>query len=1682
MDSDAELTRERQHLLDILKFRAEKHRAHRDIDYDIDGKPARLRMDGELGNLDKPVAVGRIVDPDGPLYIGPATLIGPDGEILTVSWKADAARRFFEADHRNPLGVISRRKFDFDEDLVLTSFQEVVFEQLVDDIAALEGRPDLSVDAALLADLERSRSGELREIVQTIQAAQYDLITAPLDRVLVIQGGPGTGKTAIAMHRISWLLHQHRDRLQARDVLVVGPTRAFSRYIRDILPELGDYDVRHLAVDQFFRGAAGRGHDTPDVARLKGDARMARLMVAALNSAVRGPGAEPTISVSEGNLRLEAAPIRDAVARLAAENGPYLVRRRTLRERLLGVIERSSAWIPQRTVEAAATSLTNRFWPTFSAEALVRRALTETLHSDAGRRLFDDTERDLLAAGAETSGSVADVALWDEAEACLSGNPDQYDLIVVDEAQDLSAMQLRAVARRSRSGAVTLVGDIAQSTGPHARDSWIEVLAHMPVLAPHTVEHLRYGYRVPRQIFALAAPLLASAAANVPPAQVVRTGPAEPGLHPRSGADLAAQVVEVARAQAGDGHFVGIVCAEPQRAVIVRALDEAGIRWSDVDRDQFGTPIVLASPNAVKGLEFDATVVVEPAEIIRSDPRGHRLLYIAMTRSTKYLDLVYSDANVDHLNLPEPAGQPPATGERQHSALVEQIAQLVAEECRKRVDELAGAAIRDAVIAHVAGLLGGPETAHPPLLDPPPDDTPARVVQWTRSLIDLSLRNPLLNLPSGGTGLRLDLPGGALAVLDDLIHDGAALELLSADDPRLARGDASPDKVATAIAHLNAGRLVTNVSGYHITKKLRGLQRDALTMRQETGSSYLYLTLGSLVHRKSTGEPAHAPLFLLPVHIDGGIGGRPYTIVADTSELAVPNQCLIEWLRVKHGLRIPALENPQTDASGIDIPQTLQAIRDSLLERGIPYQVTEAASLRPLKFGAFGLWRDLTEHWRTFATNPVVERLITGARMAADISARQLDDVAVDETALVLPLPADGSQLKAAAAAVAGRSFVLEGPPGTGKSQTITNLIAGALDGGKTVLVVAEKQAALDVVRHRLERTGLAPFILDLYGVKQTSRTIRRSLHDAIGYTTGAVDPAYPALESAYRDSVRELTEYQGLVYRPGPGGKSLWSAWLDAQGSYDVLQDWSALIDSFDSQAHTRHIDELATAGAKLREHLPSRLAGRLVTRRNDLFRQRPADVTTLREQLRPRVGPSFRDLFQEFADLVLATTPCVLASPAAVANYLAPGAATFDLVVFDEASQVREAEAIGAMGRGRTTVIVGDAKQMPPTTVIKTARLDASGDGSAEPDSILDGAVEVGLPRHRLSWHYRSQHESLIDFSNNRYYDGELRTLPPPALNNQAIGWRRVDGHYDRGGSRDNPREAQAIVAEIQRRVGDPATAGDSIGVVTLNIEQRDLILNLLETSPDPGVIARMGGDEPIFVKNLETVQGDERDLILFSLGYSTNPTTGKVPLHLGPLARAGGERRWNVAITRARREVLLFASFDPEAIDAKHDSSLGIRHLREYCELAAHGPSATSDRIDSPERESDALLESVATAIRARGHEVAIRYGRSHFTVDIAVRAPGSARWQVAVMADGPAWNARPTIADRELAPALLQSLMGWSAVERFWLPGWIQNPHELLDRIDAAVAEANRAEQPGDRKQGRVVGTSHSWAVA
>jgi DNA helicase IV len=509
------------------------------------------------------------------------------------------------------------------------------------------------VDDDLLAELAPDDCAAIR-------AAQDDVVRTPLDRLLIVRGGPGTGKTLTALRRVAWLIDEGLD---DADALVVGPSPAFARYTDDLLRGWGYDGVVHHPVHELLPAVGGVRDEAAHVTRLKGEARMAGLLSRAL-AGYRGrvPSDLPaTISVDGREVKLDQVALQRVITTALASEAPAGDRLRILRAVLAAGSE------DPRLVLEAADLVAEQLWPPFEPTGFLRDLFgSRTMLEAAAGGEFTDREIDALyRLAAEDPAfevwSEADLPLLDEADHLVNGDPKGYAHVVVDEAQDLSPMELRAVCRRAAAGSMTIVGDIAQSTGPWARDDWHDLVAQLPVTLPHEHRELSYGYRVPRQIFELAAELLPMAAPSVEAPTPVRLGPADPVIVPAGTADRARLVVGAAAQHEAAGRAVAVICPARWRDEIEALLDDENVPWRPAG-DEFGPGIVLVGPHEAKGLEFDAAVVVEPGHILDDDPRGHRLLYVALTRATGHLHLVGAaeDLPMDFGMLPPVAEAPPA--------------------------------------------------------------------------------------------------------------------------------------------------------------------------------------------------------------------------------------------------------------------------------------------------------------------------------------------------------------------------------------------------------------------------------------------------------------------------------------------------------------------------------------------------------------------------------------------------------------------------------------------------------------------------------------------------------------------------------------------------------------------------------------------------------------------------------------------------------------------------------------------------------------------------------------------------------------------------------------------------------------------------------------------------------------
>lgn len=1344
----------------------------------------------------------------------------------------------------------------------------------------------------------------------------------------------------------------------------------------------------------------------------------------------------------------------------------------------------------------------------------------------------------------------------------------------------------------------------------------------------------------------------------------------------------------------------------------------------------------------------------------------------------------------------------------------------------------------------------------------PAESVPARIAQWKNALLDLSLRNKLINY-TDRAGFRIDVPGPALARFEDAISAEDRITLLPSDEVKqidLARGirfgrDLPEPERELLLADRHSAYIDVTQAAYKT--KLRHVAYKAKTILEETGANNLYLAFGMLNWHFNDRE-LRSPLVLVPVTLTTTNRGERYNLVIDEAGASTPNYCLIEKLRVEFGLEIPGLANPSEDASGIDLAATFEAVRRAIADAQLRFRVEETVHLSILQFAKFPLWKDLDESWKELTRNSLVKHLVETPKEQFVDPVTEVPENDLDELGTAVPVPADSSQLRAVSDAVGGKTFVLEGPPGTGKSQTITNLLAHAMASGRRVLFVAEKRAALDVVKKRLEAVGLGELSLDLHDKSARPAAVRAQIKDALElrvtsdpellktnlqtaeasrgqlaryaarlhevnaahlslYTArgnelaadqevapievprqlvasgtaeafdvirqvlrslpakvdfarprpdhpwgfidavpaagldsdeihsaavefdaaldevqraglsierlalapdaaavsfwahlageprfpleavgtmhaaagqaqrqaimqllstlssappawlanasaGAMDLDAPAIHQAavaadesgffgrkkrrravlaqmadvltvdpatvnlkelsaltkevadtyalvsdlrgrvaglslrlfdrqwnplvtgdaehvwtQLETLRRLGEAlstnpgdpfiagvreyyrstaHGAVAQPlarlgaawqrfgertgvEPTQRSGWAnegsfmsqwwatraerrlettasieRWVDllthvepllpvglAAARSDILRgaviaedaslafdrgtamasiverlDASALSD-FDVTAHGKTIRRFTASANTIRGELHRSIPAQLLSKRRFDAEASSGQVGGLRRQLdRKRGGMSVRQLMDNYGELITQILPCTLMSPDSVARFFPARPDIFDVVVFDEASQIRVADAVGSMGRAKSVVVVGDSKQMPPTSFAETSAAvdeddEYNPDTVIDEESILTECVQALVPQQWLSWHYRSQDEELIAFSNVQYYGGKLASFPaplPPA-SGHGVSLVRVDGHFERAGKgktlRTNRVEADRIVADIRRRFAVSPDVAPSVGVITFNAPQRDLIENMLRDAGDDRLLRALDEPDGLFVKNLENVQGDERDTILFSVAFSKNDK-GVVPLNFGPLSRPGGERRLNVAITRARREVVLYASFDPSELRAEETFQIGTKHLKEYLELASRGVETITE-AGRRQPVIDRHRDDIASALRETGLTVSTDVGLSDFRVDIVIADPEKPEQPLmAVLLDGLEWFGRPTVADRDGLPLdVLANLMHWPAVERVWMPEWLNHKADTIARLRAAVGEAKvRLERP------------------
>ena len=589
----------------------------------------------------------------------------PDGTPAVIDWRAPVSRPFYRASAADPMNLARRRRFGFSGG-ELTAYEDERFPASVKGEGEVGGDPGRSDQATatrpsriLIDEIERPRSGPMRDIVATIQPDQDDIVRAEAAQTVCVQGAPGTGKTAVGLHRVAYLLYAYREQVRRRGVVMVGPNQAFLSYIRNVLPALGELDVTQTTVGELVASVPVRGADEETAAIVKGDARMAEVLRRALWASVRTPSAAVVLPRGARRWRVAAWELEELVHELRHRGVRYGAARELLEHRIAHVIltmmEAAGEACDDRTHEAVRRSRPVRaavdaIWPKVDPVRLVFGLLSsaEALAGAAEGVLTAGEQAAIVWPSAprgpgSARWSAADAVLIDEARDLISRTPSLAH-VVVDEAQDLSPMECRALGRRCSTGSATVLGDLAQGTTPWAAPSWLSLLTNLG--KPDTgVRELSVGYRVPRQILDYASTLLAVIAPELRPASSLRADPGALDLTRVPAASLGPALVTACRQACERPGSVAVIAADPQVPELGRALDQASLAYGTPGTDATLTlvPVTLA-----KGLEYDHVIVVEPARIAGAETRGLQRLYVALTRAVSRLTVLYSEP------LPEP--------------------------------------------------------------------------------------------------------------------------------------------------------------------------------------------------------------------------------------------------------------------------------------------------------------------------------------------------------------------------------------------------------------------------------------------------------------------------------------------------------------------------------------------------------------------------------------------------------------------------------------------------------------------------------------------------------------------------------------------------------------------------------------------------------------------------------------------------------------------------------------------------------------------------------------------------------------------------------------------------------------------------------------------------------------------
>ncbi len=1094
---------------------------------------------------------------------------------------------------------------------------------------------------------------------------------------------------------------------------------------------------------------------------------------------------------------------------------------------------------------------------------------------------------------------------------------------------------------------------------------------------------------------------------------------------------------------------------------------------------------------------------------------------------------------------------------------------------------------------------------------------------WERKLLDLTLRNMMLDLKPGKTIVPI-----------------------------------REQNVTTVVEHIKMNRLSELVGPPEKDnlEQLKNLYRAARSSIEENGANTLFVSLGTLRwYDVDDSRPHIAPLLFIPVSI---VRKKAMTYeVRLRDDEAMINVTLIEMLRQMFGVIFPEFDQLPEDEEGFPDWRKIFDIFSKHIKEINKRQSADRQWELPIKsyigifsFTKFLMWHDVHFHPDVIDHNPILRGLIENHYNHQPADSKLSDAKTIESDSLLdlmMPVDFDSSQMEAVAECHYGQSFVLHGPPGTGKSQTITNMIADALYSGKRILFVAEKKAALDVVRARLNSIGLEPYCLELHSNKADKRSFFNQVqksgihylgnHSAIRHNTEEYAHSAQMLKYAQKhlsditsaihsknmnglslyhcvnqllskgydnlivnyEDVKHLSpsqidelcaEFQSLdlvaeilgyhpcnsklvgiyplentasnqdavtkalsdmpeaIEKARKKAVSFFNRWIKKESPEEIISKsevWQRLSkEAIIDAENYRDIDVLAKSidkwnraigelrkwyhfsekASKIREYRFSKafkfylhgnngaltadavyssyyrahayhtidndsnlrgFTGRLHNdkieryrtnaeefqklRRDELIRKMeeyisesrlsPNQETQLavlsrRLQTKGR-GVALRKVIADSGDILAKLFPCMLMSPLSVAQYLDMKSDLFDIVIFDEASQMETPDAVGTIARGRSLVVVGDPLQLPPTRFFTTKTTTGEDlEESEDSDSILEDCIAIGMKSHYLSRHYRSHHESLIAFSNCHFYDNRLLTFPSHNDSQRKVSLIDPKGIYDYGKTRTNIIEAEAVVKHVIDLL-EKSQEAPSIGIVAFSKAQSNLIEDILNAKLQRNKMLQKKLDEAeesLFVKNLENVQGDERDIIIFSIGYGPDKN-GNVSLNFGPLNQSGGERRLNVAVSRAREEMIVFSSLLPQHIPAEGVTAKGVSSLRQFLTYAIDGQT---QQMQSSDTDREIIIDDIAEKLREKGFQVATKVGRSDFKIDIAIiDKENPDNYALGLILDGRDYNALPTVRDREITvPSVLRSL-GWR-IQRIWTIDWLENPESVIRSVVEAIA--------------------------